>query len=103
MRLHYPLVMKNGSADLVTNSPETSGENTESILLHLERHGAVRCKDVDCPDYGKLIEVFDGVYRGVLFHIERIDGESYNVQINNKYGRFGLTRRELNRFMAGLL
>lgn len=99
----YSLVaMKNGSVDLETSLPETSGENMESMLL-LEKYRIVECEDSDCPDYGKLIEVFDGIYRGFPFHMERIDGVSYNLQIKNNIGIFGLTRREVNKIMSGPL
>lgn len=100
----YSLVaMKNGSVGSETSLPVTSGGSTENISLNVERHSIVRCEDPDCPDYGKLIEVFDGVYCKFPFHMERVDGYLYHIQINNEYGKFGLTRKELNTFMAGIL
>lgn len=98
MESNYQLATKNGSAVLGMNSRVSSGGNTHVIVVSNHK---VICNDPSCPDFGKLIEVYDLKINGYSLHIEKVDTK-YNVLLNEKFSAFAITEHQKNMLLGRL-
>lgn len=98
MESNYQLATKNGSAVLGMNSRVSSGKNTHVIVIDNHR---VICNDRHCPDFGKLIEVYDLKINGHLLHIEKVETK-YNVLLDKRFSAFAITEYQKNMLLGRL-